>query len=254
MGVMSDKKRIERIYLCEARGASSLFQAGEPVPHEPLDFLFPMASGTLGIEVTELCHEDARKEGARLGYVVPKAKKLYDKRPDARSVNVSPVLSHEAGTMHVDDLAKELADFVYDHRDADETFRWDWCENIPKGFSQIGVFPPWDIEPDGQWRHFRAFSTTLAPKEALDARIAEKNARLSDYRNVASEVWLVIVNDLFLGPGEVCVDLASLAQWTFDVDFDKVLFFERQPGGTGKVIELRRAERPQVVEALHSQP
>ena len=120
---MSDKKRIERIYLDEARRASLLFPAGEAIPHEPLDFLFPVAGGTLGIEVTELCHEDARKEGARLGYVVPKARTLYDKRPDARPVNVSPVLSHEADTMHVNDLAKGLADFVYDHcqRDADET-------------------------------------------------------------------------------------------------------------------------------------
>lgn len=42
---------------------------------------------------------------------------------------------------------------------------------------------------------------------------------------------------------EVCVHLEALTQWTFDFDFDKVLFFERQPGGTGKVIELLRAHR-----------
>lgn len=83
----------------------------------------------------------------------------------------------------------------------------------------------------------------VASKEALDVRIAEKNAKLNDYRKIASEVWLLIVNDLFLGPGEVTVHLEDLTRWTFDFDFDKVLFFERQPGGTGKVIELLRAER-----------
>jgi hypothetical protein len=247
---MSDKKRIELIYLNEARAASSLFPAGEPVPHEPLDFLFHRPSGTVGVEISELCHQDARKEGARLGYVVPKAKKLYDARLSVQPVSVSPVLSHEADTMHVDVLARGLADFVYNHRDANENFDWYRCEDMPKGFSHIGVFPPLEFEPEGRWLHFRAFSTTLLPKNAFDARIAEKNARIKDYRQIAPEVWLLLVNDLFLGPGEVCVHLESLTQWNFDFDFDKVLFFERQPGGTGKVIELLRAKRS--VETVHS--
>jgi hypothetical protein len=51
---------------------------------------------------------------------------------------------------------------------------------------------------------------------------------------------LLIVNDLFLGPGEVCLRSEDLAQWAFDFAFDKVLLFERQPGGSGKVIKLRR--------------
>lgn len=51
----------------------------------------------------------------------------------------------------------------------------------------------------------------------------------------------------FLGPGEVRVRLEDVMQWTFEFDFDKVLFFERQPGGTGTVIELLRAERLQSV-------
>jgi hypothetical protein len=243
MATMNDKKRIERIYLNEARAACALFPADEPDPHDPLDFLF----GKLGVEITELCHEDARKEGARLGYVVPKAKKLYEKHPDAKPVSVSPGLSHDADTIHVDELAKGLADFVYNHRDADENFDWYRCEDMPKGFSGIGVFPPFEFEPQGRWLHFRSFSTTRAPKESIDTRIAEKNAKLTDYRKIASEVWLLIVNDLFLGPGEVTVRLEDLTRWTFDFDFDKVLFFERQPGGTGTVIELLRAERLQRV-------
>ena len=41
----------------------------------------------------------------------------------------------------------------------------------------------------------------------------EKNARVGSYRQSASEVWLLIVNDLFLGPGEVCVHLDELAKF-----------------------------------------
>jgi hypothetical protein len=106
--------------------------------------------------------------------------------------------------------------------------------------------------PDGHWFYGRASETELAGKDLLDANIAKKNARLNDYRKSAPEVWLLLVNDLFLGPGEVCFHLDKLAVWTFEFDFDKVLLFERQPGGSGKVIELLRAERPQGVETLHS--
>ena len=64
--------------------------------------------------------------------------------------------------------------------------------------------------------------------------------RVVDYRTVAREVWLLLVNDLFLGPGEVSVYEDDLKDWTFDFSFDKVLVFRRQPGGSGEVIELRR--------------
>jgi hypothetical protein len=57
----------------------------------------------------------------------------------------------------------------------------------------------------------------------------------------APEVWLLIVNDQFLGPGELYVRPDHLEQWKFQFDFDKVLLFSREPGGTGEVIEIRRA-------------
>lgn len=237
---MNDKKRIERLYLDRARAACSLFPEVEPEPHEPLDFLF---GKSLGIEITELCEEEARGLGARLGHVVPKAKKLYGAKPNAKPVNVSPGLSPQAEMMHVDELAKGLADFVYKHRDANENFDWYHCEDMPKGFSGIGVFPPWDIEPEGRWLNFRAINVASITQEMLATRIAEKNAKLPQYRKIAPEVWLLIVNDLFLGPGEVTVRLDHLKRWTFNFDFDKVLFFECQPGGSGTVIELLRADR-----------
>ena len=82
--------------------------------------------------------------------------------------------------------------------------------------------------------------TEFVGAELIQAYIAAKNERLGDYRKTASKVWLLIVNDLFLGAGEVCVHREKIAHCTFDFDFDKVLFFERQPGGSGKVVELRR--------------
>ncbi|HXJ91626.1 MAG TPA: hypothetical protein VMT20_01950 [Terriglobia bacterium] len=72
-------------------------------------------------------------------------------------------------------------------------------------------------------------------------RIAEKNGRVKVYRLSATEVWLLIVNNRFLGPGEVYVRPDDLAQWKFPFDFDKVLMFLREADGTGEVIEIQRA-------------
>jgi hypothetical protein len=61
------------------------------------------------------------------------------------------------------------------------------------------------------------------------------------YRTSAPEVWLLIVNDHFLGPGEVRARPEDLTTWKFVFDFDKVLLFLREPGGNGDVIELQKA-------------
>jgi hypothetical protein len=52
----------------------------------------------------------------------------------------------------------------------------------------------------------------------------------------------VVVNDRFLGHGEVYVRPQDLVAWRFRFDFDKVLLFSRQPGGSGEVIEVQRQE------------
>jgi hypothetical protein len=114
-------------------------------------------------------------------------------------------------------------------------------EGLPPGYSHIGVFPRRDVDPaDGSWRYFCASSTELASKELLDERVREKNARLAEYRLKVGEVWLLLVNDLFLGPGEVAVRDEDIAQWSFASDFDRLVLFQRQPGGSGKVSELRQ--------------
>jgi hypothetical protein len=236
---MDKKKRIELRYLEDARRASSIFPSGEPVPHDRPDFLWPRSVG-LGVELTELCREAERREGARLGYVAPKAMRLYGKRPGARPLNVSPVFSSDANGMTVDELAEGLEEFVYTHRKDNGNIAWDGCSDMPKGYSQIGVFQPAASERAGDWPYFRAFIGGLASEELIEARLAEKNVRLAEYRKAAPEVWLLIVNDRFLGPGEVCVRSQDLAGWTFDFGFDKVLLFERQAGGSGDVMQLRR--------------
>jgi hypothetical protein len=242
---VDNQKRVEQIYFNEARHASDIFPKDVMVQWKPFPDFRSETRG-FGIEMTELCRPNERAEGARLSYISPKAKAIYRRLPGAKPVSVSPVLSHEADQMHVNELATSLATFVHSHQDANANLSWHEHRDMPKGFSQIGVFPR-DLEPEGKWRHFRAFNVGSVTKELIDSRIAEKNKRIADYRAELArhhagppEAWLLIVNDLFLGPGEVSVRLEGLARWTFDFAFDKVLLFERQPGGSGKVIELRR--------------
>jgi hypothetical protein len=49
-----------------------------------------------------------------------------------------------------------------------------------------------------------------------------------------------MINDQFLGPGEVYTRPDHLAEWSFAFDFDKVLIFARKPGGGGHVTEIRK--------------
>jgi hypothetical protein len=152
---------------------------------------------TIGIEVTELCREEPRAEAGRLSKVPDRAKELYNRYPQAESVDVSAAF-WRAENVHFNVLTLSLADFVYTNRDAKgKGFK----RNLPEGFCHIGIFQPLRDEP--KWHAGRAFDTIVAPQGLIAARIAEKNGRVKDYKLSASEAWLLIVNDQFLGPGEV---------------------------------------------------
>jgi hypothetical protein len=234
-GVVDDKKRVELAYLEEARRASSIFPPGELVPHERPDFLLPTATGKIGIEVTELCREAERREGARLHNVPRKAQAYYRRLRDPKPVSVSPAF-HRAEEVPFQQLVESLALFVHSHRNNHGNFN----RGLPRGYCHIGVFEPIEQLDGDKWRCFAGFDVVLAPKELIEHRIAEKNDLVAAYRESAPEAWLLIVNDQFLGAGEVCARPDQVAEWTFDFAFDKVLLFVRQPGGSGQVIELRR--------------
>jgi hypothetical protein len=229
------KKEIEQHYTEEARRASSLFPAGALEPPERPDFLVRTAAGVLGIEVTELCREEPRAESGRLSKVADAARKHYNQLPGSMPVDVSFVFSRGASAVHFNALTDSLVNFVRDHAPG-SSFKRD----LPSGYSHIGIHTPFR-EPLGNWHAPRAFNVVPAAKSLLETRIAGKNQRIADYRSSASTVWLLIVNDNFLGPGEVVVRRDELAEWTFTFAFDKVLLFQRQPGGDGHVIALRRA-------------
>lgn len=232
------KKRLEKYYTEEARRAHPPFPKGELVPHEKPDFLLNLDAGTIGIEVTELCREGPRAEAGRLGKVPEKAKARYTRLAGAEPVNVSLAFSRHAANVSFERLTNSLVDFVYARRNSRGISR---VRDLPEGYCHIGIHAPFErIDPTGHWHGVRSFDTVVAPKQLLESRIAEKNARLWEYRFAAPEVWLLIVNDRFLGPGEVWARPDDLAEWKFSFDFEKVLLFARKPGGGGEVVELQR--------------
>lgn len=231
------KKRVETLYLDEARRTSSIFPTGVPVPHERPDFLLFAEGRTIGIEVTELCREAPRAEGAKLSMVAGTAKQRYDRLANASSVEVSASFAPRIENLTFNRLVNGLVDFVHGHRDRMECFDWN-NQELPDGYCYIAIHKARDRSC--QWRTFKAFDTTLAPKELIEARISAKLVRLPEYRKAATENWLLIVNDRFLGAGEVYARADHVAQWKFAFDFDKVLLFLREPGGSGEVIEVQR--------------
>jgi hypothetical protein len=235
----SRKKRIEMSYLEEARRASSIFPSGDLIPHEKPDFLLRADAGTIGIEVTELCREGPRAQGGKLSKVPDKARERYHQLANTGPIDVSAAFAPNTENIGFHQLTNGLVNFVYANRRDRGAFDWNECE-LPEGYCHIAIHPA--LEATGRWRTFNAFDTTLAPKELLDSCIAGKNLRLADYRVAAREIWLLIVNDQCLGAGEVYARPDHLAEWRFAFDFEKVLLFSREPGGSGEVIELQRAD------------
>lgn len=232
------KKRIERRYIEEARRASQIFPPGELVPHEKPDFLLRADSGTTGLELTELCREKPRAEAGRLAEVPEKAKKRYMLLAAGEPLDVVAVFSPYSERVFSKDLINSLVDFVHQRRKSKGSSFIDPFE-LPDGYCFIGIHRP-RKDPTGHWRGMQGSNATVAPEALLRATIAKKNSRLQDYRLTASAVWLLIVNDQFLGPGEVYAIPENLARWRFEFDFEKVLLFARKPGGGGTVFELKR--------------
>jgi len=232
------KKRTERAYVEEARRASSVIPDGDLIAHENPDFLLYADGRTIGLEVTELCLESPRADGAKLAKVADRAKKDYNALVPNEPVEVSASFARRIQELRLGVLVAGLVDFVRAHNCENRCFNWNE-DDLPEGYCYIAIHSV--QEHLAQWRTTMAFDTTLAPKELVGARIAEKLSRLQQYRNAVPENWLLLVNDRFLGAGEVYVRDDHARQWEFAFDFNKVLLFLRDPGGTGEVIEIRRA-------------
>jgi len=157
------KKRLETDYMEEARRASPIFPPGELVPQEKPDFLLRTESGTIGIEITELCREEPRAEAGRLSKVPDKAKAIYNGMANAQTVDVSAAFSEQAESVKSHDLTTSLAKFVYRKRE-------NWgssftrTRDLPNGYCHVVIHAPLKhIYPTGHWHAVQLFDVVDSP-------------------------------------------------------------------------------------------
>jgi hypothetical protein len=173
-----------------------------------------------------------------LAKVAIKAQERYSRLANAKPLFVGAAFAPRVAHISIQQLTTGLVDFVYAHQHDKGSF--DWNEHdLPDGYCYIGIHE--QLRSTDPWCIAGAFDITVAPKDLLDDCIQWKNKRLEAYRAASPEVWLLIINDQFLGAGEVYARPDHLAEWKFAFDFDKVLLFSREADGSGEVIELQRA-------------
>lgn len=240
--VRAEKKRIERWYLETARSMSSLIPQGTINEFEAPDFKIATATGTIGIELTELLlssdglippveAESFHKAVTRI------AEEFYSRMPGAKPVSV---LAHFWNPEHerLDKwkMARQLAEFVSANLPSDNgSILCESMDMLPQGFSLIRV-----TSPGGPWHSQESCHITLSEIPALLAsRIAKKNKFLPDYRAALpnSPIWLLVYSGFSVTRGLPIP--AGIEEQTFSFDFDKVLFFAQLDN---RAVEIRRAK------------
>ncbi len=183
--------------------------------------------------------EASRAEEGRLAKVAEQAQRSYSCLTGLALVEVRATFAPNVEHVSVRQLVSGLTDFVVTHQKR-ETGSYDWKEcQLPEGYCYIGIHKPLEEAP--RWWICNAFDITVAPRGLLDACIQKKNRQVKEYRLATYEIWLLIINDKFLGAGEVHVRPDQLIHWDFDFEFDKVLLFTREIGGADHVTELRHS-------------
>lgn len=216
-------------------------RVGRLEDHERPDFLLISPGGpTIGVEVTELCRPEERAQRARLTHALSRAQQLYQARPGARTLSVAAALADSAESISVQELARSLADFVAVNHGSPGHYTRQRGQPLsavlPDGVLSVAIH---NTGGRSHWQGMVGFRSTLAERELVERRIQSKNAQVPDYKKLADQVILLIVNDQSIGAGEVAVDEVKVAGWRFSTAFDRVLVFARNIGGGGQVFELR---------------
>jgi hypothetical protein len=237
-------KRIERAYLELARSVCDEFPSGDPHESESPDFLW--RDGLLGIEVRRLFQPASPTgfpppeiEGFRQK-VVRQAEKFYQDAgglPAVVIVNFSNRSDHQQSA---NDLARAIADFVRANRHGEKQVTYYDGGNldipVPSGLNGINIASPLP-GPRRPWFASGVGQTILVTFTLLQQAIKEKDALIASYRTKASEVWLLIVCDLFPASMSFAVP-DDISEWEFAFEFDKVLLLSC---ADMKVWSLRRA-------------
>ncbi|MGA2880957.1 MAG: hypothetical protein ABSG13_18560 [Bryobacteraceae bacterium] len=256
-----------------ARTICPLFPAGEIVFSECPDFRVETDAGSIGIEVTQLFRLSMETTAHHREVVLLAEKKFYQ-LPAAQLPAAQPVfvnvgflsdeqcerenrkgwdrLIGEKTGRKKHKLANSLTDFVDRHiqagrfgtfadREMDGQLHTD---TLPTGFEVIHVSTTQLQVP---WRCGESANMSLDERQLYDdlhATITKKNEKLRNYRMnaVAIPIWLLI----YSGPSltESVWVPASIGDWSFASDFDRVLLLSIEKARIFEVATFRPATIP----------
>jgi hypothetical protein len=241
----ANKKVVELRVLKAARSAGIPIPPREISGEEP-DFRFNTASGTLGIEVSEILRPASSNDG-----IVPvqeehfhrqimgAAEKMYYGFARAVPVHVSVYFASARGKRQDKEaMVLALAEFVRANADKANPFASAYQPEVPEGFNTITISQLLPHKDEWWWGEHGGYGPQHV-YEQLDLRIAEKNSRLPTYRRNLGEgaaVWLLLYSDMTVARGMSVPH--GIDERGFKYDFDHVFWFLCFGS---EVVELKRA-------------
>jgi len=233
--VVTDK-RTEKAYLELARTLYPAFPSGTFLESEAPDFVVASPSGPLGFEVTQLFQPPSATEfnpkqvESFRESVIRRAREIYAASGNPAVEVVAYFSDRPMARRRTEQLAQSFAEFVCANRPKDGrvlAFREsDRMSTLPAGFGSVSIAPslsehcrPWFAGGVGQ--------TMPLTYDLLAQAISAKNSKFANYRSRASEVWLLVVADLFPSSTSFSVP-ADIETWHFDHEFDQVLLLSRE--------------------------
>ena len=236
---ISDQKEKEYAHLLEFKESIPDFPMGQISLHvEHPDFLIQSATKTIGIEHTEVYHKP-RKDGSSLQatetyvhQILRRAKEIHENiggKPALVSLNLSS--RARLNKAKVEPLATTLADIVQarmppNQESTEIKQTWNDKSVLPREFSFVNIFRN-DSLKDPVWGPVMASAIPDITSDFVQARIDQKNDRISKYRAQCDEVWLLIVVYGFLPSTWFNVSGEALKQ-TYQSSFDRTYLFDFQ--------------------------
>jgi len=219
-----------------ARTWYAAFPPGDIVESEAPDFIVSTPAGLLGFEITRLFQPPSTSpfppkqiESFR-EWVIRRAEEIYSASGN-RPVEVNAYFSvRPVEKQKKEQFAQAFSEFVRTNYPEDGKvllFREsEPMSTLPSGFGAVSIAPPL---PDGYrpWFAGGVGKTKLLTFDFLAEVISAKSPLVAGYRSRTSEVWLLIVVEIFPFSASFSVP-AEVDTWRFDHEFDQVLLLSRQ--------------------------
>ncbi len=234
----TEQKKIERWFLNAARLASAIIPEGEIRDFEGPDFKIETATGSLGIEVTELLRTNSGPfppvaEENLHAEVVRLAEEHYQRSCRSPVDVLVYFLSDWPSKRDKKDMARALSEYVQsNYEPGTATTIFSRLDGLPEGFEVVRV-----SSPGGAWMSQESGVLSLMEHEGLASRIDEKNALLPKYRSRLPNcpIWLLVYSAVTVSRGVPITK--SISELTCRSEFDRVLFFSALDN---QVIEIRQ--------------